>query len=215
MKLYIGNKNYSSWSFRVWLTLKTHNIPFEEDLRPFDVENEYADFFEFAPHGKVPVLQDGDTLVWESLAILEYLAEKYPDRRLWPSDRNARARARSVANEMHSGFMALRAACPMNMRRRLEPIQNDRHIDKDVARIESIWSECLSDYGGPFLFGDTFTIADGMYAPVVNRLRVYQLSDHTDVIRYIDAMRSLPAWKSWAEASAAETWVVDIDEVYA
>lgn len=215
MRLIIGNKNYSSWSLRVWLTLKAHNIAFEEDLRTFDVENEYADFFEFAPHGKVPVLIDGDLTIWETLSILEYLAEKFPEAGLWPSDAAARAKARSLSNEMHAGFLALRAACPMNMRRRIEPVPIDRAVKKDIARIEQIWADCLKTYGGPFLFGETFTIADGMFAPIVNRFAIYELSNHTATRAYSDTLTALPAWSEWADASAKEPWVVDIDEVYA
>ncbi|MEO0464609.1 MAG: glutathione S-transferase family protein [Pseudomonadota bacterium] len=215
MKLIIGNKNYSSWSFRVWLTLKVHGIAFEEDLRTFDVENDYADFFEFAPHGKVPVLIDGKLTVWETLAILEYLAEKAPEANLWPADPAVRAKARSICNEMHAGFLALRAACPMNMRRRIEPVPIDGAVKKDVARIEQIWADCLEAHGGPFLFGSTFTIADGMYAPIVNRFAIYELSDHPATRAYSDTLTNLPAWREWAEASAKESWVVDIDEVYA
>lgn len=215
MKLYIGNKNYSSWSFRVWLTLKANDIPFEEDLRPFDVENEYADFFEFAPHGKVPVLIDGGETVWESLSILEYLAERFPDKGLWPSDPKIRADARSIAHEMHAGFMPLRAACPMNIRRKIEAVPVDRAVKKDVTRIETTWAERLARHGGPFLYGEQFTIADGMYAPIVNRFEIYELSKHPAVLAYSKTLKAMPAWKDWEAASRKETWVVDIDEVYA
>jgi len=215
MRLIIGNKNYSSWSFRVWLTLKVHDLAFEEDLRTFDVENEYADFFEFAPHGKVPVLIDGDFTIWETLSILEYLSEKFPEVGLWPSDAAARAKARSISNEMHAGFLALKAACPMNMRRRIEPVPIDRAVKKDIARIEQIWADCLEAHGGPFLFGEAFTIADGMFAPIVNRFAIYELSDHAATRAYSDTLTALPAWSEWAEASAKEPWVVGIDEVYA
>ncbi|MEM7701548.1 MAG: glutathione S-transferase family protein [Pseudomonadota bacterium] len=215
MRLIIGNKNYSSWSLRVWLTMKVHNIAFEEDLRTFDVESEYADFFEFAPHGKVPVLIDGDLTIWETLSILEYLADKFPEAGLWPNDAAARAKARSISNEMHAGFLALRAACPMNMRRRIEPVPIDRAVKKDIVRIEQIWADCLETYGGPFLFGETFTIADGMFAPIVNRFAIYELSNHAATRAYSDTLTALPAWGEWADASAKEPWVVDIDEVYA
>lgn len=215
MKLYIGNKNYSSWSLRVWLTLKMKGIEFEEDLRPFDVENEYADFAEFSPTLKVPVLSDQGRTVWESLAILEYLAERHPDAGLWPSDFGARTHARCLAHEMHAGFMALRAACPMNMRRRSEAIPVGREVRKDVARIEAIWTECLEQYGGPFMFGREFTIVDGMYAPIVNRLAIYMLSDADAVRAYTQVLTGLAPWQAWLKASRAESWVVDIDEVYA
>ncbi|MEM9496136.1 MAG: glutathione S-transferase family protein [Pseudomonadota bacterium] len=215
MKLYIGNKNYSSWSLRVWLTMKMKGIPFEEELRPFDVENEYADFFEFSPHGKVPVLIDDGQTVWESLAILDYLAEKFPNKSLWPEDRKTRTHARCVCHEMHAGFMALRAACPMNMRRRIEAIPLDKGVRKDITRIEAIWTECLDVYGGPFLFGESFSIADGMYAPVVNRFEVYDLSSASVVRQYSEALTGLKPWREWDAAARREEWIVDIDEVYA
>lgn len=215
MKLYIGNKNYSSWSYRVWLTLKMKEIAFDEDLRPFDVENEYADYAAFSPTLKVPVLDDDGVTVWESFSILEYVAEKYPHKRLWPEDAIDRAYARSISNEMHAGFMALRAACPMNMRRIHETIPLDRAIRKDIARVESIWSEALDLYGGPFLLGSEFTIADGMFAPVVNRFQIYELSSTEAVHAYTQTLTNLPPWIEWLSASRNESWVVDIDEVYA
>ncbi len=215
MKLFIGNKNYSSWSFRVWLTLKMHDIEFEEDVRPFDVENDYADFFEFSPTGKVPVLLHGEQTIWESLSILEYVSELFPEKKLWPENINARAHARSLANEMHAGFTSLRPACPMNMRRKIETIPIDSLVRKDIKRIESIWTDCLNESGGPFLFGDRFTIADGMFAPIVNRFQIYELSNIDAVKRYTETLTGLDHWKDWSDASRAETWVVDIDEDYA
>lgn len=214
MKLIIGNKNYSSWSLRVWLTMKVKGIEFEEDLRPFDVENNYEDFFEFAPHGKVPVLQDKGETVYETLAILEYLAERFPGLGFWPSGSKRRSAARCIANEMHAGFAALRQACPMNMRREPSRLQVNDAVRKDVSRIEAIWDEHLQVSGGPFLFGE-FTNADGMYAPIVNRLAIYELSDADAVRRYSKAITGLPAWQSWLDASRSEPWVVDIDEVQA
>ena len=213
MKLLIGNKNYSSWSFRVWLTMKVKEIPFEEDLRVFDVENDYKDFFEFAPHGKVPVLQHKGQTIWESMAILEYLAEQFPQKNLWPQEVFDRAHARSIANEMHAGFVNLRSACPMNMRRRIESIEIDKGVRKDVRRLEEMWADCLERSGGPFLYGD-FTIADAMYAPIINRLEIYELSDANSVLMLSKSLKSLPAWGEWEEASRKEPWVIDIDEVY-
>lgn len=215
MKLFIGNKNYSSWSYRVWLTLKMKGIPFTEDLRPFDVENEYADYAEFSPTLKVPVLLDESTTVWESLSILEYVAEKFPDAGLWPTNSADRVYARSISHEMHAGFLALRAACPMNMRRKIEQIPPDKAVRKDIARVEQIWAKSLENYGGPFLMGREFTIADGMYAPVVNRFHIYDLSNASAVNAYTKTLTALEPWIEWAEASEKEEWVVDIDEVYA
>lgn len=215
MKLYIANKNYSSWSLRAWLTLRMHDVPFEEVLRPFDVKNNYADFFQFSPTGKVPVLEDGATLVWESLAILEYVSDRWPQSGLWPQDVAVRAHARAVSHEMHAGFLPLRRACPMNIRRRIEPIPIEHDVQRDVARIETIWREALDKYGGPFLFGKSFCIADGMFAPVVNRFQAYALSNDEAASRYMETITSLRPWREWAEAARLETWVVDVDEVYA
>lgn len=212
MRLYIGNKNYSSWSFRPWIALKAKGVDFEETLIPFNDDAGNPLFREFSPTGKVPVLVDGDLTVWESLAILEYLADIHPGRGFWPADRAARARARSIANEMHGGFTALRNACPMNIRRPVSPIADAPRVASDVARIERIWEECLDRSGGPFLFGE-FCNADAMYAPVVNRLEVYALSDHPAVVAYRAAMKALPAWVEWETAARAEPWIVPADEV--
>ncbi|MCB1384352.1 MAG: glutathione S-transferase family protein [Nitratireductor sp.] len=211
MRLHIGNKNYSSWSFRPWIAMKAKGVAFEEVLTPFDDEGGNPKFREFSPTGKVPTLVDGDLTVWESLAILEYLAERFPDAGFWPADRAARAHARAVANEMHGGFSALRSACPMNMRRDIRPIAVSDGVRKDVARIETLWADCLKTYGGPFLFAD-FSNADAMFAPVVNRLEKYALSDHPAVIAYSEAMKSHPAWIEWRDAALAESWIVPADE---
>jgi glutathione S-transferase len=192
--------------------MKVAGINFEEDLRPFDVENNYADFFEFSPTGKVPTLQHDSLTLNESLAILEYLAELYPNKNLWPSDLRQRATARCIAHEMHAGFAALRAACPMNMRRAHRAIEVDQAVQKDVKRIEAIWTQCLRTSGGPFLFGE-FCIADAMYAPVVNRLAIYELSSSSAVTQYSKSMTELDAWQAWEAAAREEPWVVSIDEV--
>lgn len=161
---------------------------------------------------KVPVLQDGDLTVWDSLAILEYAAELFPERGLWPSDPRDRARARSISAEMHSGFPALRAACPMNMRRAPGTLSVSDEVKADVARIVAIWSECLERSGGPFLFGG-FTIADAMYAPVVSRFETYGLSNDPAVARYTEAMTGLAVWQDWRDAALKELWTVAVDEI--
>ncbi|MEP3047497.1 MAG: glutathione S-transferase family protein [Roseibium sp.] len=212
IELFIGNKNYSSWSFRPWIALKQKRIPFQEHLVPFDFENGNPKFQDFSPSMKVPVLKDGDLTVWDSLAILEYVAECFPDKGLWPEDKNLRARARSISAEMHSGFPALRGACPMNMRRSIETLDIDDAVKTDVARIVEIWSECLEASGGPFLFGD-FTIADAMYAPVVSRFATYTLSQDPVVARYHEAMTGTEAWKAWEAEGLKETWYVAVDEI--
>lgn len=211
MKLYIANKKYSSWSFRPWLALKVFNIKFEEILRPLDIENNCDDYLEFSPTGKVPTLVDAGNTVWESLAILEYLAEKYPEKNLWPKNLADKTHARCISSEMHAGFMAIRNACPMNMNRKVESLKVNDAVKNDVKRIEEIWSQCLAKSNGPFLFGE-FCIADAMYAPIVNRLHIYKLSNHPAVKSYHEAMTTLPEWQEWETAGRKESWIVDIDE---
>ncbi len=208
LELFIGNKNYSSWSFRPWIALKAKGIAFSETLRPFHEGR----FQAFSPSSKVPVLRDGEITVWESLAILEYLAEGFPEKGFWPEDKAARAEARAIANEMHGGFWGLRSECPMNMRREVRAIAVSQSVRRDVARIEAIWQGCLEASGGPFLFGE-FSNADAMFAPVVNRLKIYDLSANAAVLRYGAAMTALPAWREWEAASRAEPWIVEEDEV--
>lgn len=212
LHLIIANKNYSSWSFRPWLAMAASGIAFRETVAPFDEPNHNMHFLEFSPSKKVPVLQHGDLTLWESLAIMEYVADLYPDAGLWPSDLQQRGKARAVAHEMHGGFGALRAECPMNMRRAVGAIEVSEAVQADVARIEEIWDECLQASGGPFLFG-TFTNADAMYAPVVNRFEVYALSSASQVAAYTSTMKALPSWQAWEEASRAEPWVVEEEEV--
>lgn len=212
LELFIGNKNYSSWSFRPWIALKHKEIRFRETLVPFDFDNGNPAFAAFSPSRKVPVLQDGDLTVWDSLAILEYAAELFPAAGLWPEERSERARARAISAEMHSGFPDLRRACPMNMRRPSEAYAVSEAVKVDVARIVDIWQECLERSGGPFLFGD-FTIADAMYAPVVSRFATYQLSDAAVVTAYGAAMTQTEAWQAWQAEALKESWTVAVDEV--
>jgi glutathione S-transferase len=212
LKLYIGNKNYSSWSFRPWIAMRALDIAFEEKLVPFDMAAGNPDFAAFSPTNKVPVLKHGTLHVWESLAIIEYLAELNADKPLWPDDTAARAHARSVSCEMISGFFGLRAECPMNMRRVPQVLEISADAQRDVERIEMLWTECLERYGGPFLFGG-FSGADAMFAPVANRLEVYCLPVNATSSAYMKQMKSLPAWQEWENAGKAEPWVVDEDEV--
>jgi glutathione S-transferase len=191
--------------------MKAKGVAFEEVLIPFDDAGGNPKFREFSPTGKVPVLVDGDLTVWESLAILEYLHDRFPRWGFWPSEDRSRATARSLAAEMHGGFSALRNHCPMNMRRPVRPIETGEGVRRDVARIVEIWDSCLSAHGGPFLFGE-FCNADAMFAPVVNRLDKYVLSDHPAVIAYAKAMKSHPAWQEWETAALAEEWIVPADE---
>ncbi|MCP4182132.1 MAG: glutathione S-transferase family protein [Hyphomicrobiales bacterium] len=211
MELFIGNKKYSSWSFRPWIALRMKEIEFQENLWPFDMAGGNRHFEEFSPTGKVPCLVDDGITVWESLAILEYLHDKFPDYRFWPNDIQQRANARSVSNEMHGGFLDLRGECPMNMNRRVEALPISDGARKDVDRIVEIWDQCLNNSGGPFLFGE-FTNADAMFAPVVNRFDIYRLSDADVVSRYSNAMTSTSPWHEWEEAGRTETWIVEEDE---
>jgi glutathione S-transferase len=222
-KLYIGNKNYSSWSMRPWVLMKNAGIPFEEVLLRFDSMDVGSDFKnaigKISPVGKVPVLIDGDLTVWDTLAIAEYLAEKYPDKNLWPIEVKARARARSVCAEMHSGFTSLRNACMMNIEASLLDIgalvlRDNAGVRADVARIETLWGELLSAYSGPYLFGKNFTIADAYYAPVCMRFKTYGLSERADINAYIEAVRNAPGVRDWIADALLENDFRDFEEPY-
>lgn len=210
--LYIGNKNYSSWSLRPWIGLTAAGIPFEERLIPFDFAAGNPLFRDISPTGRVPVLHHGALRVWESLSIMEYAAELFPDAGLWPEDVGDRAMARSISMEMLSGFRALRNACPMNIRREKGKIKLPEGVVDDVRRIEDIWRGMRQRSGGPFLFG-RFSAADAMYAPVVSRFDVYDLVSSEDTLEYMAAVQAHAAWIAWREAAEAETWVVPEDEV--
>jgi len=211
LKLVIGNKNYSSWSMRPWLALRANGIPFEEVFIPLYTGQADKDrILSFSRAGKVPTLVDGDVTVWDSLSIIEYLAEKFPQAKLWPEDRAARAHARSISAEMHSGFMALRNECGMNLHRPIRAVALSDDARNDVARIQAIWAECHQRYGkeGPFLFG-AFGGADAMFAPVVHRFRTYAIPVEGDARHYYDAMQSLPAFAEWTRDGLAETLLIE------
>lgn len=211
--LVIGNKNYSSWSLRPWLAMRVAGIPFTEEVVPLDRPGTKKALLAHSPAGRVPVLRHGKITVWESLAILEYLAESFPDAGLWPKTRAARAMARSVSNEMHAGFGALRSACPMNMRRPRAALALSDQVKADAARIEAVWRDCRAGFGrgGKFLFG-RFSNADAMYAPVVNRFDVYDIPVSRESRAYMEAVMALPAWAEWKAAGEAEPWVIEFDE---
>lgn len=211
LTLYIGNKNYSSWSFRPWIAMTAAGVPFEDVVIPFDFPAGNPKFRPLSPTGRVPVLHHGEIRVWESLAIIEYVAELFPEKRIWPEAAPDRAVARSVSMEMISGFRALRNACPMNIRRPKGRIDLPEGVMDDVARISAIWKELRLKSGGPFLFG-AFCGADAMFAPVVNRLEAYDLVDDAETLAYMAAMKAHPAWMKWQEAALAETWIVPEDE---
>jgi glutathione S-transferase len=214
LKLIIGNKNYSSWSLRPWIAMKVAGIAFEEEVISLSATDFKARVGKVSGTGKVPALVDGDVRVWESLAILEYLAEKYPRARLWPSDPAPRALARAIAAEMHAGFSPLRRHLPMNMWRPVMPRQLTPEVKANVRRIEEIWIDCRTRYGtgGPFLFGP-FGAADAMYAPVVARLHTYAVEVAEAARAYMDAVMALPAWGEWRAAALVEPWVLAEDEV--
>jgi len=214
MKLVIGNKNYSSWSLRPWIAMKQIGLTFGESLIPMAMPGTRAEMLKYAPTGLVPVLIDGEALVFETIAILEYLNDKFPEARLWPKDLAARAHARSIAAEMHGGVAALRRDCPMNIRRPVRKHIVSPEAAKQAERIDALWSDARARFGqgGPFLFGH-FTNADAMYAPVINRIHTYDLPRSQTAQAYMDAMMELPAWKEWEAASRAESWVIASSEV--
>lgn len=214
LTLTIGNKNYSSWSFRPWIAMKVVGITFDEVVISLDAPDFKVRLLKISGTGKVPALDDNGVHVWESLAILEYLAERFPEAQLWPADPAARAHARAIASEMHAGFVPLRRACPMNMWRPVKRLELNDEAAGNARRIEAIWTECRSRYGkgGPFLFG-AFGAADAMYAPVVSRFHTYAVPVGPPARAYMDAVMALPAWAEWKAAAVTEPWVLPQDEV--
>lgn len=222
LTLYIGNKNYSSWSMRPWVLMRQAGIAFDEVMVRFDSFSADSQFKQrlgpISPAGKVPVLVDDGFAVWDTLAIAEYLAEKFPDRGLWPADARARARARSICAEMHSGFQNLRGACMMNIEADLATagaiVWRDRPaVRADVQRIVEMWSELLAQHGGPMLFGG-FSIADAMYAPVCMRLRSYALPVPQPIADYVQRVSALPGVKAWIDAALQEQDFLPFEEPY-
>ncbi|MBN1236921.1 MAG: glutathione S-transferase family protein [Gammaproteobacteria bacterium] len=201
--LYIANKNYSSWSLRPWVLMRALGVPFEERLMLFEGGSNRERFRAFAPNGRVPCLHDADTVVWDSLAIAEYLAESHAA--VWPADRIARAWARCAAAEMHSGFDALRARCSMTCGQRVELRGIDPALLADVGRIDELWTEGRGRFGGPYLAGPAFTAVDAFYAPVVFRVQTYDLPLSDSACAYADLMLAHPAMREWYDAALAET----------
>ena len=222
IQLYIGNKNYSSWSMRPWVLLRQAGIDFEEVMVRFDGFTPDSQFKQVVapinPVGKVPVLVHEGLVVWDTLAIAEYVAEQFPDKQLWPTDRKARARARSVCAEMHSGFMGLRSACPMNIEAYLPDVgalalRDKPAVRADLQRIVSMWSGLLSEHGGPMLFG-AFSVADAYFAPVVMRLKTYALPVPADVAAYMERVCALPGVRDWIDGALAEKDFIDFEEPF-
>jgi glutathione S-transferase len=207
LELVIVNKRYSSWSFRAWIVMRHFNIPFTEVVVPMAQETTRAEILRYSPSAKCPCLQDGAITVWDSLAIIEYLAETFPDLAIWPRDRAARAEARSLAAEMHSSFMAMRSSLPMNMWREPSAITLTSEALADIARIEAAFAEARKQFGkgGDFLFGD-FSAADAMFAPVVSRFHTYFVEVSPVTRTYMDAMMALPAFRAWQADAEAEPW---------
>ncbi|MBK9571696.1 MAG: glutathione S-transferase family protein [Rhodoferax sp.] len=222
LTLYVGNKNYSSWSMRPWVLLKQGNIRFEEVSVRFDSFDAGSQFKTtvnaITPNGKVPVLVDDGLTVWDTLAIAEYVAEQYPQAKLWPADRAARARARSLCAEMHAGFTQLRSHCPMNIEASLPDVgaliwRDQAGVRADVARIVAMWSALLTEHGGPMLFG-AFSVVDAYYAPVAMRLRTYALPVPPEITAYMERLCALPGVKAWIDEALAEQDFLDFEEPY-
>ena len=207
--LVIGNKNYSSWSLRPWLAMKMAGVEFAEVVIPLRRDATATEIARHSPGGKVPALRHGELVVWELIAILEYIAEAFPEARLWPEQRQARAVARAVSAEMHAGFVALRTHMPMNIRGSKSGRGRTPEVEKDIRRIVAIWEDCRARFGagGPFLFG-AFGNADAMYAPVVTRFNTYGVALEGLARAYADAILALPPMREWFAAAAAEFWTI-------
>ncbi len=211
--IYLGNKNYSSWSLRPWLSLKQTGVAFDEEVIPLSEPTTRSTILRYSPSGKVPALKHNELTVWDGLAICEYLAETFPEAKLWPADKAARAVARSVSAEMHSGFAALREHLPMNMRSSFPNRGVTPEVQADINRITAIWRDCRKRFGegGPFLFG-SFTNADAMYAPVVSRFRTYKIELDEAAQEYTDAVWALPALQEWLTAAKNEPMIIESAE---
>ncbi|MEM8665774.1 MAG: glutathione S-transferase family protein [Pseudomonadota bacterium] len=209
----IGNKNYSSWSLRPWLVLDHFGFEYEEELVALDLEDTRSRLLAFSPAAKVPILIDRSYAVWDSLAIIEYLAEVNPDAGIWPSDMQERARARTLSAEMHAGFPGLRKACPMNLKKsfKFRPRGGPAAV-KDVERFEQIVRDRMMRSGGPFLFGEWGAV-DAMYTPLATRLATYNWPMNDETRAYVDALLATPSFLKWREAALEEKWVIAADEV--
>jgi glutathione S-transferase len=212
--LVVGNKNYSSWSLRGWLAARLAGIAFEEQLVRLSEPDSRAQLLGHSPAAKVPILKHGARVVWDSLAIIEYLAEQRPQMGLWPAAADARAHARSIAAEMHASFAPLRQHMPMNLRKRLEGRGQASGVAADIARIGAIWQDCRARFGagGPFLFGE-LSAADAMYAPVATRFRTYGVVLEPVAQAYADAVLAWPALLEWQAAALKEPWIIPEDEL--
>lgn len=204
LTLYIANKNYSSWSLRPWILMRVLDIPFEERLVPFTANSNWEEFRRFSPSGKVPALVTERGTIWDSLAIAEFLAEQYPN--VWPSEQMTRAWARSASAEMHSGFVNLRERCSMNCGVEIRLHEESAALRRDIARINELWQEGLTRFGGPFLAGSQFTAVDAFYAPVAFRVQTYGLTLDAPAAAYAERLLALPAMQEWMKDAIAEPW---------
>ena len=214
MHLVIANKLYSSWSMRPWLVLKENGIAFEETVIPLRQPETKERIRKYSPTGLVPVLIDGDAVVWESVAIISYLADRFPDKPIWPKGGNAvLAQAKSVAVEMHSGFKTLRQMCPMNLGKRFKAPEMTDELRADIERLEYLWSDTRRRFGGDggYLFG-AFSGVDAMYAPVVTRLETYQLPVSSETRSYMDTVLSNPSFLEWKRQAFEESWTIEAYE---
>jgi len=202
--LYIANKNYSSWSLRPWILMQALTIPFNEEIRPLLEGSCWESYRSFSPNGRVPCLHDGGQVIWESLAIVEYLAERHQG--VWPRDSAARSWARSAAAEMHAGFSALRNECPMCCGVRVQLHSVSPALQHDLERMDELWNEGLDRFGGPFLAGDTFCAVDAFFAPVTFRVQTFNLSLSDSAMAYATRLLSLEAMRNWYDAALQETW---------
>ena len=209
LALLIGNKNYSSWSLRPWVALRHSGLAFDETVVKLNTPEFAPKVKDWSPAGRVPVLRHGARHVWDSLAICEYLAETFPEKKLWPRDSGERALARAISAEMHSGFQNLRGQMPMNVRAKGRKVPRTPELEADIARVKSLWADCrkAASVRGPFLFGE-FTIADAMYAPVAFRFQTYGVPDD-----YAESLVKIPAMREWAEAAAREPETIQSSEV--
>ncbi|AMD02190.1 glutathione S-transferase family protein [Halomonas chromatireducens] len=203
-RLHIANKNYSSWSLRPWVLMRQLEIPFEECLTPFDPGTSWATFRSFSPSGLVPCLEDGARPIWDSLAIIEYLAERHAG--VWPADDDARAWARCASSEMHAGFSALRGQCAMNCGVRMRLHEVSPKLARDLARLDELWHQGLERFGGPFLAGKAFTAVDAFFAPVAFRVQTFGLELSEPSLAYAERLLALPAMRQWYTEALAEPW---------
>ncbi|MBD3897615.1 glutathione S-transferase family protein [Halomonas sp. ML-15] len=204
-RLHIANKHYSSWSLRPWVLMRELDIPFDEQLSAFEPDSSWTRFRDFSPTGLVPCLVDEQQVVWESLAIVEYLAERHPG--VWPSDAAARAWARCASAEMHAGFSALRSQCPMSCGVRVRLERHDEVLRRDLARLDELWQQGLTRFGGPFLAGEAFTAVDAFFAPVAFRVQTFSLPLSEASLAYVERLLALPAMQQWYAEALVEPWI--------